>query len=166
MVAEHRGTLTAASGGRDQGATFELGLEAAPSATPSPEKRLSAVAPTPGVGRHLLLVEDSVDAADALQVVLEDHGYRVTHAGTCAAALSVAASVRFDAVITDLGLPDGSGIAIGHALSPTTPVIALSGYGSVADRRACEAAGFAAHLLKPADPDLLVAALRRVLPEA
>jgi PAS domain S-box-containing protein len=164
MVAEHHGTLTAASDGRDRGATFELGLEAAPFATPAPETRLSASAPTPGTGRHLLLVEDSVDAADALQVMLEDHGYRVTHAGTCAAALSVAAQVRFDAVITDLGLPDGSGIAIGHALSATTPVIALSGYGGAADRRECDEAGFAAHLLKPADPDQLVAALRRVLP--
>jgi len=165
MVAEHGGTLTAASDGRNRGATFELGLEAAPFATPAPEKRVAASAPTPGTGRHLLLVEDSVDAADALRVMLEDHGYRVTHAGTCAAALSVAASVHFDAVITDLGLPDGSGIAIGQALSGTTPVIALSGYGSTADRRECDAAGFAAHLLKPADPDQLMAALRRVLTE-
>jgi len=43
-------------------------------------------------------------------------------------------------------------------------VIALSGYGGAADRRECDEAGFAAHLLKPADPDQLVAALRRVLP--
>ena len=165
MVAEHHGTLTASSEGRDRGATFELGLEAAPFATPAPEKRLAAgpAAPSPGAGRHVLLVEDSVDAAEALQVVLEDHGYRVTHASTCAAALAVAASVRFDAVVTDLGLPDGSGIEIGRALSATTPVIALSGYGGAADRRECDEAGFAAHLLKPADPDQLEAALRRVL---
>jgi len=166
MVAEHHGSLTAASDGRDRGATFELDLEAAPFATPAPEERLSASAPTPGTGLHLLLVEDSVDAADALQVVLEDHGYRVTRAATRAAALSVAASVRFDVVVTDLGLPDGSGIEIGRALSPSTPVIALSGYGGPADRRECDEAGFSAHLLKPADPDQLVAALRRVLPGA
>jgi CheY-like chemotaxis protein len=163
IVAEHRGTLTASSDGRDRGAAFELTLaDARPAAATLPPPAVSGR--TEAVrGWHVLLVEDNADAAEALKVALEDSGYRVTHAASCGSALSVAETVRFDAVVTDLGLPDGSGIAIGRALSSTTPVIALSGYGAATDRRACDEAGFAAHLLKPADPDLLEATLRRVI---
>ena len=163
LVAEHGGTLCADSGGRDQGATFTLSLDPVPDdqvATPAPAV---AAPPAGGGGRHLLLVEDNEDAAEALQYALEDHGYRVTRAGTCAAALNAAAAVRFDAVVTDLGLPDGSGIAIGRALAPATPVIALSGYGAASDRQACDEAGFVAHLIKPADPEQLQRVLERAL---
>jgi DNA-binding response OmpR family regulator len=66
--------------------------------------------------------------------------------------LQTARNGRFDAVLTDLGLPDGSGIDVGRALSRQLPVLALSGYGREQDRARSAAAGFAAHLVKPADP--------------
>jgi CheY-like chemotaxis protein len=97
-------------------------------------------------------VEDNEDAAMVLAMCLEEYGYVVHHAATCAQALDAARSQPFDAVLTDLGLPDGSGIEIGRALSGRLPVIALSGYGQEQDRQRSAEAGFVAHLVKPADP--------------
>ena len=82
---------------------------------------------------------------------------------TGAEALRTAGAGRFDAVLTDLGLPDGSGIDVGRALSRQVPVLALSGYGREQDRRRSREAGFAAHLVKPADPAEVHAKLTQVL---
>jgi CheY-like chemotaxis protein len=87
----------------------------------------------------------------------------VEHVGTCADALRAAGGGGFDAVLTDLGLPDGSGIEVGRALSDRLPVIALSGYGRDQDRQRSSAAGFAAHLVKPADPAQVHACLSGLL---
>ena len=82
---------------------------------------------------------------------------------TGAEGLRTAGAGRFDAVLTDLGLPDGSGIDVGRALSRQVPVLALSGYGREQDRRRSREAGFAAHLVKPADPAEVHAKLTQVL---
>ncbi len=160
LVLEHGGSLAADSAGRGQGATFTLRLRAhapqVPAATPGPVEAT-------GGGWRLLLVEDSPDAAEALVLVLQDYGYRVTHAATCAEALRVAAAQTFDVVLTDLGLPDGSGIEVGQALGPRWPVVALSGYGASPDLRRTALAGFAGHLVKPADPQAVHAALQKAL---
>ena len=66
-------------------------------------------------------------------------------------------------MLTDIGLPDGSGIDLGRALSSDLPVIALSGYGREQDRRRSADAGFVAHLVKPADPAEVHAKLTEVL---
>ena len=87
----------------------------------------------------------------------------VEHVGTCADALRVAHGGQFDAVLTDLGLPDGSGIEVGRALSGQLPVLALSGYGQEEDRLQSRQAGFAAHLVKPADPAEVHARLSQLL---
>ena len=68
-----------------------------------------------------------------------------------------------DVLLTDLGLPDGSGIEVGRALSARLPVIALSGYGREQDRDRSTEAGFAAHLVKPADPAQVHACLSGLL---
>jgi DNA-binding response OmpR family regulator len=82
---------------------------------------------------------------------------------TCAEALQTAHAQRFDAVLTDLGLPDGSGIEVGRALSGRLPVMALSGYGREQDRQRSAEAGFIAHLVKPADPAEVHARLSAIL---
>ena len=99
----------------------------------------------------------------ALAMCLEEYGYQVRHVSTCADALRVGRTERFDAVLTDLGLPDGSGIEVGRALSKDVPVLALSGYGREQDRARSAAAGFVAHLVKPADPAEVHATLNQVL---
>jgi CheY-like chemotaxis protein len=66
-------------------------------------------------------------------------------------------------VLTDLGLPDGSGIEIGRQLGTRLPVVALSGYGAATDLRQSAMAGFAEHLVKPADGVTLHRALEKAL---
>jgi CheY-like chemotaxis protein len=103
------------------------------------------------------------DAAMALALCLEEYGYVVQHVATCADALRIGQAQTFDAVLTDIGLPDGSGIDVGRVLSRRLPVVALSGYGREQDREQSAAAGFAAHLIKPADPAEVHAKLSEVL---
>ena len=169
LVAEHHGTLEVASGGPGQGSTFTLRLATLPaealSASPAPaDAAPAASADKPAV--RMLLVEDNEDAAFAMTLAFEYYGYRVTHADTLVKALAAARADDFDVVVTDLGLPDGSGIALGEALSARLPVIALSGFGSAEDVRRTTAAGFARHLVKPADPEDIHAVVMSVLAQA
>jgi PAS domain S-box-containing protein len=165
LVAQHGGRIEAESAGRGLGATFTLALPCAGEVAAPQEHAAPAAPATPEANdrKRVLLVEDNEDAAMALSMCLEEYGYVVEHVGTCADALRVARSGRFDAVLTDLGLPDGSGIEVGRALSNDVPVLALSGYGQEQDRQRSAEAGFAAHLVKPADPAEVHATLSQVL---
>ena len=111
----------------------------------------------------MLLVEDNEDAAVAMSMSLEFLGYDVTHAATLREAVAVGTRETFDVVVSDLGLPDGSGLELGPTLSTRAPLIALSGFGSAADVARSMAAGFVAHLVKPTDPDDLHATIGHVL---
>lgn len=162
LVAQHGGRIRAHSDGRGSGATFHVYLPCSQEAAPASPAPVAAEAPASD-RRRVLLVEDNEDAALALSMCLEEYGYVVEHAATCADALRLAGARAFDAVLTDLGLPDGSGIDVGRALSRQLPVIALSGYGREQDRRRSAEAGFAAHLVKPADPAEVHARLAQVL---
>ncbi|MBE7368357.1 hybrid sensor histidine kinase/response regulator [Ramlibacter pallidus] len=162
LVQQHGGRIAANSAGRDQGCTFTLALPLAQEGPAAEPARIEAPA-ADAARKRLLLVEDNVDAAQALALCLEEYGYLVHHAATCADALQAAREQEFDAVLTDLGLPDGSGIDIGHALSKDLPVLALSGYGALQDRERSAAAGIVAHLVKPADPAVVHAKLTEVL---
>ncbi|MET0310777.1 MAG: response regulator, partial [Burkholderiaceae bacterium] len=72
---------------------------------------------------------------------------------------------QFDIVLTDLGLPDGSGIEVGRELSPKVPVIALSGYGAPTDLQRSKSAGFSGHLVKPVEFEAVHSMLQKVLAE-
>lgn len=163
LMQQHGGVIRASSDGRGCGSTFTISLPCAvvpamPGA-PTPQREV-----VPDSDRkRVLLVEDNEDAAAALAMCLEEYGYQVQHVATCADALRVGQSQEFDAVVTDLGLPDGSGIDVGRALSKKLPVLALSGYGREQDRARSAEAGFVAHLVKPADPAEVHAKLTRVL---
>ncbi|MEJ7929011.1 response regulator [Ramlibacter sp. AN1015] len=167
LVAEHGGDISAASDGPGRGATFTLRLGLQPSA--AAEHGVVSSIPSPraggggGGGQRVLLVEDNLDAAETIALCLESFGWQVTHAPTCAEALQKAERDEFDVVLTDLGLPDGSGIEIGRVLSPRLPVVALSGYGATPDLRRSAMAGFSGHLVKPAHPEAVHAALQKAL---
>ncbi|MGZ5271726.1 MAG: ATP-binding response regulator, partial [Ramlibacter sp.] len=164
LVAEHKGELSASSGGRGQGATFTLRLRShVETATAGDRVPDDALALQDDGGWKLLLVEDNHDAAETIAMCLEAYGYQVTHVGTCADAVRTAQRGGFDIVLTDLGLPDGSGIDIGRALSRSVPVVALSGYGATPDLQRSAMAGFSGHLVKPADPQAIHAALQKAL---
>jgi PAS domain S-box-containing protein len=167
----HGGSLAARSEGRGRGATFiarvPLYEGAAEEALPSPAE---AGPETPERARSILLVEDHRDTADALAEILRERGHRVVVAGSIAsaqeAALLAAADggSRIDLVISDLGLPDGSGLALMSELRDRYGLlgIAVSGYGTGEDRRQSAAAGFSGHLTKPVTLERLFDEIRRI----
>jgi two-component system CheB/CheR fusion protein len=153
----HGGDLTAESAGAGRGAVFTLRL---PAGVPEPDldETVALFArrdPEAGLERNLrlLVVEDHPDTADAMADLLRDLGHEVTVARSVAAAREAAerAAGRLDLVISDLGLPDGSGLDLMSELARRHGLrgIALSGYGMDEDLRRSREAGFAAHLTKP-----------------
>ncbi len=92
-------------------------------------------------------------------------GHEVVIASTYRNALSIGQQQEFDILISDIGLPDGSGYDLISALQGLSPIkgIALSGYGMKADIDRSVAAGFSAHLTKPCDLSVLNATIQKVL---
>ena len=117
---------------------------------------------------HVLLVEDHVDSARVLVRLLGTMGYTVTHAKDVESALRCANDKSFDLLISDLGLPDGSGHDLMRQLAARKPVrgIALSGYGMDIDVIRSREAGFHEHLTKPVNIEQLQSAIERVAPSA
>jgi CheY-like chemotaxis protein len=102
---------------------------------------------------RILLVEDHEDTNRSLSLLLERRGYAVLTAATVTDAVRMAAQHEFDILVSDIGLPDGSGIELMQQLTLTRPVrgIALTGFGMEEDVTQSRAAGFSHHLVKPVD---------------
>lgn len=116
---------------------------------------------------RILLVEDHGDTARVLTRLLNLSGYEVACAGTYAAALEMCQQQNFDLLISDVGLPDGSGLQLMReilARQCTSRGIAVSGYGSEKDVEDSLQAGFSLHLVKPVAFDTLRDAIQRVIP--
>ena len=164
LVEMHGGTIEAQSDGRNKGATFRIRLPlTAPSA--SPRRQTGGAAARPARPLRILLVEDHGVSANMLRMVLAADGHEIAMAGDVATALELADQGTFDLLISDLGLPDGSGHDLMRGLRQrghTLPGIALSGYGQEEDIQRSREAGFAAHLTKPASRELLVDAIAAV----
>jgi DNA-binding response OmpR family regulator len=112
-----------------------------------------------------LLVEDHGDTARIMKRMLAADGHEVETAADLATALKLAGERTFDLMVSDLGLPDGSGLDLMRTMrarGSTLVGIALSGFGQQKDIQQSRDAGFAAHLTKPADYDRLVEAIRRL----
>ena len=167
LVDAHGGSLVAQSEGRGKGSTFTLELCTVPPAPVESQEGLAAEtlgAPPPEDGR-LLLVEDHVDTASAISLLLRSSGYDVEVAGSVASALEAVEAESFDLVICDIGLPDGSGLDFMRQVQRRRSIegIAVSGYGTDEDVSRSKAAGFAAHLIKPVTWLHLHEAIRRAL---
>ena len=165
LVELHGGSLTAASEGRDAGATFTIELPLVrpagcrPAAPPAPS---AAPAPAPGAPRRrVLVVEDHEPTRVALAGLLARRRFEVFTAETVAEALALLREGAFDLLLSDIGLPDGTGYDLMESLGPAPGLraIALTGYGQEQDVALTRAAGFSAHLTKPID----VRSLDRVL---
>lgn len=166
LTLAHGGNLWADSEGPGHGATFTLSLPAAQAQIDSaPVGQGSAPPQTAALRWSVLLVEDNMDSAEALSMALDMQGYDVTHATGVKDALQKAQVRDFDAVVSDLGLPDGSGREVASVLAARMPCIALSGYGSDDDLNASRRAGFAGHLTKPVDPSDIDGLLRALITE-
>ena len=164
LVEAHGGSLVASSNGPGTGATFTLTLPQVVTTVFRTDARQQPVARNverPATVK-ILIVEDHEDTAVALVEALRvgGHDVRLTH--TVADGLRAASSEHFDVVISDIGLPDGSGLDLMRQLSPPPSIgaIALSGFGMEDDQRKSLAAGFARHLTKPVDVQQLEHAIR------
>jgi PAS domain S-box-containing protein len=162
IVRMHAGAIRAHSDGLGKGATFTIEL-------PTTTAREAVVVHRDAhrrVDGHLrvLLVEDNDDSRELLAELLSVLDYDVKTASSVAAALQLAASERFDVVISDLGLPDGTGWELMQQLRDRHAMkgIALSGYGMEGDQQRSREAGFSDHVIKPVDPTRLVEILQRV----
>ena len=153
LVDAHGGSIAVASGGPGTGATFTVVLPAAaaPAAAPPP-----VAVPVASAGADILLVEDHRDTLMAMTRLLRRLGHRVTAADCVAAAVAAAEGGHFDVLVSDVDLPDGTGLDLMRQLSARPgarplPGIALTGYGMESDLQQTRDAGFFAHLVKPID---------------
>lgn len=157
LIDMHGGTLHVASEGLGRGASFTFELPLAP-ADPADSAGKPAASGSGGKAKALriLLVEDHADTARMMARVLKTFGHGVAMADSVAAALRHAdeQQMSYDVVISDVGLPDGTGHELMRQLLDRFPQvrgIALTGYGSDEDVRQSVDAGFVAHLTKPVD---------------
>lgn len=112
---------------------------------------------------RLIVVEDHANTAEALKKFLKAVGYKVFIATDIASAVTLASSVEFDLLLSDLILPDGNGWDLVRQLNAERhiPAIAFSGHNTPDDLERSAQAGFIEHLPKPLCPEKLCAAIER-----
>jgi CheY-like chemotaxis protein len=163
LVQMHGGTVEARSAGPGQGSTFtvRLPIASAPSEAHAVAATPSATATAPATGRRVLVVDDNVDAASVLTLLLKMNGYEshMAHDGT--SALESLDRLHPDVVLLDIGLPALNGYEVCRRVRERPSgraaiVLALTGWGQEEDRRLSREAGFDGHLVKPVDFNALV----------
>jgi len=152
----HGGQITAHSDGLGRGATFSVTLPVKNVSLPPVQPTSAGLSRILTVPLRLLVVEDHRDTAAALVRLLVRRGYEVRSAETVASALEIAHDFDFDVLITDIGLPDGTGHELFQKLKAqprgkALRGLALSGFGMDEDIARSRAAGFTEHLTKPVD---------------
>jgi CheY-like chemotaxis protein len=112
----------------------------------------------------ILVVDDEADTLRAMNRLLSSLGYQVHSAACVQDAMELARNNPFDLLISDLGLPDGTGLDLMRQVNSLRPTkgIAVSGRSEPRDIHDCQEAGFAAHLTKPTDLPRLLATIQQV----
>lgn len=179
IVDLHAGRIEVASPGPGHGSTFTLELATVAAAEPPAPMATSREVEgghqpagengpvKSSAGPRVLLVDDHADTLRSMDRLLRSRGYRVCTAPSVAGALAAAANQSFELLISDVGLPDGSGMDLMRELrlrhGETLRGIALSGYGMEEDIARSRDAGFDDHLTKPVDMVTLEVAMARML---
>ncbi len=179
LVELHNGSVQAHSDGPGRGSEFVVRLPAVANGgreRPDGNQQSSIFENHQGVDtlrsphrRRILVVDDNIDAAESLALLLRAAGHVVRTAPSGPAAMDEAATFRPEAVVLDIGLPGMDGYEVARRLRGTPQggaalLVALTGYGQDTDRHRSQEAGFDHHLTKPADPGELLALLAAAKP--
>jgi signal transduction histidine kinase len=164
LVELHGGAVSCSSAGAGRGSSFRVSLPCLADADAAPALPLQAAAARGAVGRRILLVDDNIDAATMLGMLLDASGHAVTVVHSAERALACIGEQDFDACLLDIGLPDMDGNALArrlrqHPATAACMLVAITGYGQDSDRRDTAAAGFDYHFIKPVDTHALMALL-------
>ena len=165
LVDLHGGTIEATSEGSGRGSRFTVGLRRLADSTVIAQNDVPPVSSTASPrALRVMVVDDNVDAAESLAMMLELDGHKVIRAHNARAAIASARTERPKAMLLDIGLPDIDGYELARQLRALPEVdgallIAVTGYGQAEDRGRARDAGFDHYLVKPVEFE----ALRSVL---
>ncbi len=175
LVELHGGTITAASAGVGQGATFTVMLpllkaederhknDRQPDSSP-----ISDFSSLPLAGIRILVVDDEPDSLEMIGFTLEEFGAVVASAKTATMMLERLPQFQPDILLCDIAMPEMDGYELLHQIrqldTGQIPAIAITAYASPADRARSLQAGFQDHCNKPVDPEVLVEAIVRLIP--
>lgn len=165
LIELHGGAIEARSDGQGRGSEFRLRLPiAAPAVADAVPSESSGVRVEPSGPRRILVIDDNVDAADSLSLILELGGHDVRTAYDGAAGVELARLFTPCVVLCDIGMPTMNGYDTARqirteAWSSDTVLIALTGWSQERDLRESADAGFDHHLVKPVDVEVLMGLL-------
>jgi CheY-like chemotaxis protein len=166
IVHAHEGSIAATSDGLGQGSKFTICLPI------TDDQGNTETSTRPNLEFHgcrAIVVEDNADSRVSLSRLLRQRGFEVTAFVDGESAANRLNTLNFDIAIIDIGLPGKSGLELAQAIRQREHLhrallIALTGYDQPADRSKIHAAGFDAHIVKPADFDELCETIAAKLP--
>ncbi|MDI1240922.1 MAG: PAS domain S-box protein [bacterium] len=170
LVEMHGGTVTAASGGLGRGTEFVVRLPIlAETDTGRPSGREKSKDKNNSTARRVLVVDDNVDSASSMEMLLRIIGHDVRMAHDGLAAVERAREFLPEVILLDIGLPGLNGYEAARRIKESDwgkPIvlIALTGWGQEEDRQRSREAGFARHLVKPIEHDELIKILEELAP--
>lgn len=153
LVELHGGRIVVASDGEGRGSVFTVELPLAPA---SDTAVVATVAPTTRRTLRILIVDDNVEGAEMLGMLLETSGHQIAYAANGRDGIAAASTFAPEAILLDLGLPDIEGYEVARqlraaALTPRPAIVAVTGWGDASHRQRTRDAGFDDHLVKPVD---------------
>lgn len=168
LVEQHEGTLTVHSDGAGLGAEFVVRLPAVGAPPKRVSRSLGAPVEPEVVQRRILVVDDSMDAAELMALLLELAGHRVKTAADGLEAVAIVETFQPHVVFLDIGLPKVNGYEVAARIraraGPQPFLVALTGRGTPEDRARSTEAGFDRHLVKPVDTDVVTRLIEEVPP--
>jgi signal transduction histidine kinase len=171
LVELHQGSVCAHSGGRGEGSEFVVRLPLASSAATctraTTDRARDAHPDVRDTRTRVLVVDDNLDAADALADFLMEIGIEVQVAADGAAALDIVSKFRPHVVFVDIGLPIMDGYEVARRIRDMpgldhVALVAVTGYGQDSDHLRSRSAGFLEHLVKPVHPERITALIAKL----
>ena len=156
IVGMHGGTVQAFSAGQNQGSEFVVRLPVVDEPAKRRDASVSVEKATPVHSRRILVVDDNVDSAESMAVLMKLLGHQIAIAYDGESALETAGTFKPEIIILDVGLPRMHGYQVAERLralpeNKNLVIVALTGYGREQDRRRAMDAGFDYHFVKPMD---------------